>query len=78
MDGLKSVVNRYHSLMDSLNDAEFNLLSEQILDLRRVMRPGFKRMNWNALGSYILLRPYYHSIASVQIIDFDVSVCMNY
>ncbi|KAG5280454.1 hypothetical protein AALO_G00060150 [Alosa alosa] len=50
MDGLKSLVNRYHSLMDCLNDAEFYLLSEQIHELRRVMRAGFKRLNWNALG----------------------------
>ncbi|XP_063051673.1 dynein axonemal heavy chain 10 [Engraulis encrasicolus] len=49
-DGLKSLVNRYHSLMDSLNDAEFYLLLEQIHELRRVMRAGFKRLNWNALG----------------------------
>ncbi|KAL2092820.1 hypothetical protein ACEWY4_012618 [Coilia grayii] len=50
VDGLKSLVNRYHSLMDCLNDAEFYLLSEQIHELRRVMRTGFKRLNWNALG----------------------------
>ncbi|KAM6964967.1 dynein axonemal heavy chain 10 [Aplochiton taeniatus] len=50
VDGLKNVVNRYHSLMDSLNDAEFFLLAEQIRELRRVLRAGYKRLNWNALG----------------------------
>uniref|UniRef100_A0AAZ3SBS5 Dynein heavy chain tail domain-containing protein n=2 Tax=Oncorhynchus TaxID=8016 RepID=A0AAZ3SBS5_ONCTS len=50
VDGLKNLVNRYHSLMDCLNDAEFFLLAEQIQELRRVMRSGYKRLNWNALG----------------------------
>jgi dynein heavy chain len=55
VDGLKNLVNRYHSLMDCLNDAEFFLLAEQIQELRRVMRSGYKRLNWNALGTYALL-----------------------
>uniref|UniRef100_A0AAY5K1P1 AAA+ ATPase domain-containing protein n=1 Tax=Esox lucius TaxID=8010 RepID=A0AAY5K1P1_ESOLU len=50
VDGLKDLVNRYHLLMDCLNDAEFFLLAEQVHELRRVMRPGYKRLNWNALG----------------------------
>ncbi|XP_067084612.1 dynein axonemal heavy chain 10 [Osmerus mordax] len=50
VDDLKNLVNRYQALMDGLNDAEFSLLAEQIHELRRVMRSGHKRLNWNALG----------------------------
>ncbi|KAL0979348.1 hypothetical protein UPYG_G00183960 [Umbra pygmaea] len=50
VNGLKNLLKRYHSLMDSLNDAEFFLLAEQVQELRRVMRPGYKRLNWIALG----------------------------
>uniref|UniRef100_A0AAY4CET6 Dynein heavy chain tail domain-containing protein n=1 Tax=Denticeps clupeoides TaxID=299321 RepID=A0AAY4CET6_9TELE len=47
---LQNLVNRYHSLVDSLNDAEYLLLSEQICELRNVLWPGCRRLNWNALG----------------------------
>ncbi|XP_066511362.1 dynein axonemal heavy chain 10-like isoform X1 [Hoplias malabaricus] len=50
VDGLKNLVNRYQSLMDSLNDAELLLLAAQVQELRRVMRAGYKRLNWNSLG----------------------------
>lgn len=51
VDGLKNLVNRYHSLMDSLNDATFLLLAEQIQELRKVLHFGCKRLNWNSLGT---------------------------
>ena len=51
VDDLKNLVNRYQALMDGLNDAEFSLLAEQIHELRRVIRSGHKRLNWNALGT---------------------------
>ncbi|XP_017580699.2 dynein heavy chain 10, axonemal [Pygocentrus nattereri] len=50
VDGLNNLVNRYHSMMDSLNDPEFFLLATQVQELRRVMRSGCKRLNWNSLG----------------------------
>ncbi|XP_066546047.1 dynein axonemal heavy chain 10 [Amia ocellicauda] len=50
VDGLKHMVNRYHGLMDSLNEAESLLLQEQIHELRRVLSLGYKRLNWNSLG----------------------------
>ena len=57
VDGLKSLVSHYQSLMDNLNDAEFLLLTEQIQELRKVMRMGCKRLNWNALGTYTITVP---------------------
>lgn len=30
--------------------SQANLLEDHIRDLRRVIRPGFKRLNWNSLG----------------------------
>ncbi|KAJ8266677.1 hypothetical protein GJAV_G00133350 [Gymnothorax javanicus] len=50
VNGLTALVERYHFLMNTLNDAEFSLLTEQIAELRRVMGSGHKRLNWNALG----------------------------
>jgi len=51
-DGLTDLLKRYHSLMDSLNDAQFLLLEEHIQELRKVMRFGAKMLNWNSLGTY--------------------------
>ncbi|KAJ3602265.1 hypothetical protein NHX12_030024 [Muraenolepis orangiensis] len=50
MDGLTDLLHRYHSLMDSLNDAQCLLLEEHIQELRKVMCFGSKMLNWNSLG----------------------------
>lgn len=49
--GLKKLVNRYHSLIDNLNDAEFSLMADQVQELRRVLSFGCRRVNWNFLGN---------------------------
>ncbi|XP_072908128.1 dynein axonemal heavy chain 10 [Hemitrygon akajei] len=48
--GLWNMLNRYQKLMDSLNTAETNLLIDHILELQRVIRSGYRRLNWNSLG----------------------------
>ncbi|CAL8343019.1 unnamed protein product [Lota lota] len=50
MDGLTDLLSRYHSLMDSLSDAQFLLLQEHIKELRKVMHFGSMMLNWNSLG----------------------------
>ncbi|CAH1233746.1 DNAH10 [Branchiostoma lanceolatum] len=50
VDGLRHMLNRYHTLLGSLDEAETQLLDEHIRELRRVLRPGYKRLNWNSLG----------------------------
>uniref|UniRef100_A0A8D0HBM0 Dynein axonemal heavy chain 10 n=1 Tax=Sphenodon punctatus TaxID=8508 RepID=A0A8D0HBM0_SPHPU len=49
-DGLKQMLDHYHKLMGTLNEAEIQLLDNQIQDLWRVFRSGYKRLNWNSLG----------------------------
>ncbi|XP_067910591.1 dynein axonemal heavy chain 10 isoform X3 [Heterodontus francisci] len=48
--GLKNMLNRYGKLMDSLSTAETKLVAEHIQELQRVIRSGYKRLNWNSLG----------------------------
>ena len=50
MDGLKHMLKRYHTLLGSLDNAEATLLEDHMRELRRVIRPGAKRLNWNSLG----------------------------
>ena len=52
VDGLKHMLARYHTVLASLDEAELNLLREHITELRRVVRPGAKRLNWNSLGKW--------------------------
>ena len=40
----------YQEVLGSLDQAERKLLSLQVNELKRVMRPGFTRLNWNSLG----------------------------
>ncbi|XP_050408300.1 dynein axonemal heavy chain 10 [Patella vulgata] len=50
VEGLQHMLDRYHRLLGSLNHAEAALLDDHMRDLRRVLRPGAKRLNWNSLG----------------------------
>lgn len=51
-------MNHYHSLMDSLNDAEFLLMAEQVQELRKVLHYGCKRLNWNFLSKHHIIIPH--------------------
>ncbi|BFZ18669.1 hypothetical protein BsWGS_21707 [Bradybaena similaris] len=50
LDGLTRMLTRYHALLASLDHAEDALLVDHQRDLRRKLRPGAKRLNWNSLG----------------------------
>ncbi len=44
------MLDNYHMLVASLDESETSLLDEQLHELKRTIRPGAKRLNWNALG----------------------------
>ncbi|XP_076804944.1 dynein axonemal heavy chain 10-like [Clavelina lepadiformis] len=50
INGLTQMLNRYHTLLLSLDTAEAQLLEEHIRELKRVLKPGYRRLNWNSLG----------------------------
>uniref|UniRef100_A0A8B9QA73 Dynein axonemal heavy chain 10 n=1 Tax=Apteryx owenii TaxID=8824 RepID=A0A8B9QA73_APTOW len=50
IDGLKNMLDHYHSLMGTLNEAETKLLDDHIQELWRVFKSGHRRLNWNSLG----------------------------
>uniref|UniRef100_A0A8C2U8V4 Dynein axonemal heavy chain 10 n=1 Tax=Coturnix japonica TaxID=93934 RepID=A0A8C2U8V4_COTJA len=49
-DGLKRMMDDYHNVIETLNEAETKLLDDHIQDLWKVFKPGQKRLNWNSLG----------------------------
>ncbi|XP_033627732.1 dynein heavy chain 10, axonemal-like [Asterias rubens] len=49
-DGLRHMLGRYHSAISFINNAETQLLDEHLKDLRRTLKSGHKRLNWNSLG----------------------------
>uniref|UniRef100_UPI00398F6830 dynein axonemal heavy chain 10 isoform X2 n=1 Tax=Pristiophorus japonicus TaxID=55135 RepID=UPI00398F6830 len=64
--GLRNMLNRYQKLMDSLNAAENKLMSEHIRDLQRVIRSGYRRLNWNSLGIQDYLGRCDHAIGKFE------------
>lgn len=50
-NGMKTMLDHYHILMGTLNEAETQLLGDHIQELWRVFRSGYKRLNWNSLGN---------------------------
>uniref|UniRef100_A0A8C5K168 Dynein, axonemal, heavy chain 10 n=1 Tax=Jaculus jaculus TaxID=51337 RepID=A0A8C5K168_JACJA len=49
-DGIQRMLDHYHQLISTLNDAETLLLDNHAQELLRVFRSGYKRLNWNSLG----------------------------
>ncbi|XP_062814743.1 dynein axonemal heavy chain 10 isoform X2 [Anolis carolinensis] len=49
-DNLRHMLDRYHHLISTLNEAEAQLVEDHVQDLWRVFRSGYKRLNWNSLG----------------------------
>jgi dynein heavy chain len=50
IESLKIMLDSYNNLIDPLDSVERKLLDAHISELKRVMRPGFSRLNWNSLG----------------------------
>ncbi|TPX63919.1 hypothetical protein SpCBS45565_g06282 [Spizellomyces sp. 'palustris'] len=50
VENLNTMLNSYNSILDVLDSAERKLLQTHIAELKRVMKPGFSRLNWNSLG----------------------------
>ena len=44
------MLERYHRIMDSLNEAEVDLLQDHIKQLQQTLKSGHTRLNWNTLG----------------------------
>ncbi|XP_072207474.1 dynein axonemal heavy chain 10 [Excalfactoria chinensis] len=48
--GLKHMLDDYHNIVETLNEAETILLDDHIQELWKVFKPGQRRLNWNSLG----------------------------
>uniref|UniRef100_A0A452SER6 Dynein axonemal heavy chain 10 n=1 Tax=Ursus americanus TaxID=9643 RepID=A0A452SER6_URSAM len=49
-EGIQRMLDHYHMLIGTLNEAESLLLDDHSQELIRVFRSGYKRLNWNSLG----------------------------
>lgn len=49
-ESLNSMLIGYTAVLGLLDTVEKKLLVTHINDLKRVMKPGFTRLNWNSLG----------------------------
>ncbi|XP_073737373.1 dynein axonemal heavy chain 10 [Callorhinus ursinus] len=49
-EGIRHMLDHYHMLIGTLNEAESLLLDDHSQELIRVFRSGYKRLNWNSLG----------------------------
>ncbi|KAJ1332384.1 hypothetical protein BSLG_008688 [Batrachochytrium salamandrivorans] len=50
VESLGSMLKTYHAVIDPLDPSERKLFCTYITELKRVMKPGFTRLNWNSLG----------------------------
>jgi dynein heavy chain len=50
ISSLNQMISSYDSVIEPLDDAERKLFGTHINELKRIMKPGFTRLNWNSLG----------------------------
>ncbi|KAG9487629.1 hypothetical protein GDO78_007442 [Eleutherodactylus coqui] len=50
IDDMKHILASYEKLIQSLNEAETQLLDNHIREVLKVFRSGYRRLNWNSLG----------------------------
>ncbi|NXE36473.1 DYH10 protein, partial [Ptilorrhoa leucosticta] len=47
---LKAMLDRYHKLMEMMNEAETKLLDDYVQELWRILKAGHKRLTWKSVG----------------------------
>ncbi|NXU60346.1 DYH10 protein, partial [Horornis vulcanius] len=47
---LKAMLDRYHKLMEMMNEAETKLLDQYVQELWRILKSGQKRLTWKSVG----------------------------
>ena len=50
VEGLTAIIDSYHRVLKSLEPIEIKILNEEIKEIKRIIRPGLRRLNWNSLG----------------------------
>ncbi|KAJ3359470.1 Dynein heavy chain 10, axonemal, partial [Kappamyces sp. JEL0680] len=50
VENLNQMIASYNAVMDPMDSSEKKLFSTHIAELKRIMKPGFSRLNWNSLG----------------------------
>lgn len=48
---LKAMLDRYHKLMEMMNEAETKLLDQYVQELLKILKSGHKRVTWKAVGN---------------------------
>lgn len=50
VESLQAMLQNLYAVADLLNAAEKKLLHSNLNDIKRIIKPGLSRLNWNSLG----------------------------
>lgn len=45
------MLDRYHKLMEMMNEAETKLLDQYVQELLKILKSGHKRVTWKVVGN---------------------------
>lgn len=48
---MKAMLDRYHKLMEMMNEAETKILDHYVQELWRILKSGHKRFTWKSVGN---------------------------
>ncbi|NXG08210.1 DYH10 protein, partial [Sakesphorus luctuosus] len=63
---LTKMLDHYHKLMGTLNEAETKLLDDHIQELLRIFKSGHKRLTWSSLGIGEFIVQYTQAIGKLE------------
>ncbi|XP_044541337.1 dynein axonemal heavy chain 10 [Gracilinanus agilis] len=72
-EGIRHMLDHYYKLLGTLNEAEAQLLDDQAMDLLRVFKAGYKRLNWNSLGETSLDTRHWKELMEKTGIFFEMT-----
>ena len=79
VEGLNKMIDSYHRVMKSLEPIEAKILNDEIKEIKRAIRPGLRRLNWNSLGisDYIekcnlLLHGFESKVTTIHKVTMDI------
>ncbi|XP_075882096.1 dynein axonemal heavy chain 10-like isoform X2 [Nelusetta ayraudi] len=72
VDDLQKMINRFHSILDSLSETKAIMLAEHINTVRNEVNFGCKRLNWNSLGVCDFISRAIHTVSRFESIVIQI------
>ncbi|NXO29922.1 DYH10 protein, partial [Cisticola juncidis] len=69
---LKAMLDRYHKLMEMMNEAEIKLLDQYVQELWRILKSGYKILRWKSVGIGEFILQCTQTIGKLELLVYQI------